>query len=238
MGNKQDVDCRAHYDGEITDKNPAFKDSDPGFSNQGPGSTCTRQALAKCTKFRLMSHFGYMHPIKLETMIQFLIQAVPKGMKKSSPRSYDGIKGQIYSEGYVYELKLSVKCQNLNLTKFSNLVILDMGYISEEFSNGSYHAVFLDEQTATQLICRNSFGNYMDPLILDKDSKAIHSFWAVHVKKFTLKLDDDEEFDEIRMLKYKEGLGYANIYKQHWTGYNSLRGLFDYYVDRDGNQTD
>ena len=78
----------------------------------------------------------------------------------------------------------------------------------------------------------------MDPLILDKDSKAIHSFWEVHIKKFVLKPDVDDEIGDITLLKYKEGHGYANIYERKWTGYNSLRGLFDYYVDEEGKQTD
>ena len=50
---KQNVECKATYNGEITYENPAYKDNDKGYSNQGPGSTCTRQAIAKATKFKL-----------------------------------------------------------------------------------------------------------------------------------------------------------------------------------------
>ena len=114
-----------------------------------------------------------------------------------------------------------------------------MGAISDDFGNGMYHAVYLDEQTDTHFKCRNSFGKYMDPLILEKDSKAIHSFWEVHIKKFVLKPDKDDEIGDITLLQYKEGHGYANIYERKWTGYNTLRGLFDdYYVDEEGKQTD
>ena len=113
-----------------------------------------------------------------------------------------------------------------------------MGAISDEFGKGMYHAVYLDKQTDTQIECRNSMGYFMDPLILDKDSKAIHSFWEVHIKKFVLKPDVDDGIGDITLLKYKEGHGYANIYYRKWTGYNSLRGLFDYYVDEEGKQTD
>ena len=103
--NKENVECKATYDGEINEKHPAFDEKDNGYSNQGPGSTCTRQALAKCTKFRFKHFFGDMHSLELKSILQYLIQGVPKGSSKSSPRSYDGLKGQIISlNGYVYEL--------------------------------------------------------------------------------------------------------------------------------------
>ena len=49
MGNKESIECNASSDIEISEENPAFKIADPGYSNQGKGSTCTRQAIAKCT---------------------------------------------------------------------------------------------------------------------------------------------------------------------------------------------
>ena len=103
--NKENVECKAQYDGEINKENPAFDEKDDGYSNQGPGSTCTRQALAKCAKFRFKHFFGDMHPLDLKSILQSLISAVPKGSSRSSPRNYDGLKGQILSQnGYVYEL--------------------------------------------------------------------------------------------------------------------------------------
>ena len=137
-------------------------------------------------------------------------------------------------------MKLQVKCTKLKLLHSTNLVILDLHFLSdyllENYPEGSLHAVFLLDHSITQLICRNSWGHHHDPLKVDKTSKAIKSYWSVDIKKFSYMGDDD--VGEITLMRYREDVGYLSIYEKKWTGYNKLRGEFNHYVDEFGNLTE
>ena len=73
----------------------------------------------------------------------------------------------------------------------------------------------------------------MDPLNIEKSSRAIHSFWSVNIKTFTLK--GDEGVGDITILKLNKEYGLQSIYYKKWTGYATLRCEFDnYLVDVNG----
>ena len=98
MGNDQSSNCNATFDTEISVKDPAYKELDAYYSNQGKGSTCTRQAVAKAVYSKIRLVLGTMHPMELKILVSFLVGAIPKGSSSSSPRDYDGLIGQFSCE--------------------------------------------------------------------------------------------------------------------------------------------
>ena len=103
-----------------------------------------------------------------------------------------------------------------------------MGKLSNDFEEHTYHAVFLQDHTKTHLLCRNSWAHYMDPLDIEKSHEAIHSYWSVSIKKFTLK--GDEGIGDITILKHHKKYGLQSIYLRKWKGYGTLRCEFDHYL--------